>query len=482
MFNQPRAKGIWANQAAEGIINIRVHNRGSEVLSLSRSLKRIVAVAASTLLAVSTLVSFSLPARAATVGTGNCVATVDNASGVSVTASGGFCFVAFKTTGITYSWTKPAHVAVIDLLVVAGGGGGGARHAGGGGAGGLIQLTATQLTASTVSISVGAGGAGAPASSGAGAAGSNGTNSVVSATGLTTQTAIGGGAGTQMSVGNNGGSGGGGSCCIDGISSGTPSQGNSGSRGATGTFNGNGYWVGGAGGGAGAAATAATSSAVGGLGGAGASISWISSTARTQLAVGVNSAGSTFFAGGGGGGTAVFGTAGGGGVGGGAAGGAQGQAGSDATANTGGGGGGGGMNADNSVPRGGNGGSGVVVIRYAQAAMLSYNVSDINSYDASVGTAINDLSPTGTLDGTLVTGSNGQSATLNAAQGALQFNGGNPNVGPYIDITPNISTTPFNANGMTIDFEADFGATAENWERIIDFSESGTVNDNLLIG
>jgi uncharacterized repeat protein (TIGR02543 family) len=227
---------------------------------------------------------------------------------------------------------------------------------------------------------------------------------------------------------------------------------------------------------------AATSSAVGGIGGAGASISWISSTARTQLAVGVNSAGSTFFAGGGGGGTAVFGTAGGGGVGGGAAGGAQGQAGSDATANTGGGGGGGGMNADNSVPRGGNGGSGVVVIRYAQAAMLSYNVSDINSYDASVGTAINDLSPTGTLDGTLVTGSNGQSATLNAAQGALQFNGGNPNVGPYIDITPNISSTPFNTSGMTIDFEADFGSTAENWERIIDFSEGGHENDNILLG
>jgi uncharacterized repeat protein (TIGR02543 family) len=451
-------------------------------LSLSSSLKRIVAVAASTLLAVSTLVSFSLPARAATVGTGNCVATVDNSSGVSVTASGGFCFVAFKTTGITYSWTKPAHVAVIDLLVVAGGGGGGARHAGGGGAGGLIQLTATQLTASTVSISVGAGGAGAPASSGAGAAGTNGSNSVVSATGFTTQTAIGGGAGTQMTVGNNGGSGGGGSCCVDGISSGTAGQGNSGSRGATGTFNGNGYWVGGAGGGAGAAATAGTSSAVGGIGGAGASISWISSTARTQLAVGVNSAGNTFFAGGGGGGTAVFGTAGGGGVGGGAAGGAQGQAGSDATANTGGGGGGGGMNADNSVPRGGNGGSGVVVIRYAQAAMLSYNVSDINSYDASVGTAINDLSPGGTLDGTLVTGSNGQSATLTAATGALQFNGGYPNVGPYIDITPNISTTPFNANGMTIDFEADFGATAENWERIIDFSEGGLENDNILLG
>ena len=452
-------------------------------MSLSHSLKRIVALAASTLLAVSTLVSFSLPARAATVGTGNCVATVDNASGVSVTSSGGFCFVAFKTTGITYSWTKPAHVSVIDLLVVAGGGGGAVRHAGGGGAGGLIQLTATPLTASTVSISVGAGGAGAAArSDNFGAAGTNGTNSVVSATGLTTQTAIGGGAGAQGSIGNNGGSGGGGGCCATGSSSGTSGQGNSGSQGQTGSFNSNSFWVGGAGGGAGAAATAATSSAVAGIGGAGASVSWITATAQSQLGVGVNSSGSTFFAGGGGGGTAVFGTAGGGGVGGGAAGGAVNQAGFDATANTGGGGGGGGMFTAGTSPRGGNGGSGVVVIRYAQTAMLSYNVSDINSYDASMGTAINDLSPSGALDGTLVTGSNGQSATLNAAQGALQFNGGNPNVGPYIDITPNISSTPFNTSGMTIDFEADFGSTAENWERIIDFSEGGHENDNILLG
>ena len=50
----------------------------------------------------------------------------------------------------------------------------------------------------------------------------------------------------------------------------------------------------------------------------------------------------------------------------------------------------------------------------------------------------------------------------------------------YIDLG-NISTTQFNSSGITIDFEATFGNAKDNFERIIDFSESGQQNDNLVV-
>jgi uncharacterized repeat protein (TIGR02543 family) len=450
-------------------------------------MKRFVAVVAATITLSSSFVALDaidpIASQAATVGSGNCIATVDNTSGVSTFESGVYCYVAFKSTGITYSWTKPSTVSKIDLLVVAGGGGGGARHAGGGGAGGLIQLTQTALSASTVSISVGAGGNGASAQgAGIGGVGSNGANSVVSASGFTTQTAIGGGGGTQITVGNSGGSGGGGSCCVSGSSTPTAGQGNSGSQGSTGTYNGNGFWVGGAGGGAGSAGSVGSATAVAGSGGSGLIVSWISSTAQSSLGVGINSGGNTYFAGGGGGGTAVYGTAGSGGLGGGAAGGAVNQAGFDATANTGGGGGGGGYYSNDTSPRGGNGGSGVVVIRYLRATpVLSYNASNINSFDSTVSaTAVNDLSESGANDGWMMTQSSGQYPGFDNATGAWTFSGGASGVGPYVD-APNLSTTQFATNGITVDFEADFGGTANDWERIIDFSEGGAQNDNVLV-
>jgi uncharacterized repeat protein (TIGR02543 family) len=455
------------------------------VKSPFRNLRRNVALISATLMVATGFVSMPMPmpASAATVSSGKCSVDVNNNSGVVVVESGLYCYVAFKSTGISYSWTRPTGVGTIDLLVVAGGGGGGSRHAGGGGAGGLLQEQNLSVTASSLSISVGAGGAGGAASSALGSDGSNGANSSVSGSGLTARTAIGGGAGGHSSVGSVGGSGGGGGCCQGAGSAGTTGQGNAGSAGVTGSTP-YGYWLGGAGGGAGAAATAANGSTrVAGLGGVGASVSWIPTTVRSSLGVGVESSGASYFAGGGGGGTAEFGTGGSGGVGGGGAGATYQGNPVGGISNSGGGGGGGGMYSNNSVVAGGAGGSGVVVLRYAKAMpILSYNASDNASYNSALGATVNDTSVSGVNDGTLITGSNGQSAIFDASTGAWKFGGGANSSGPYVDVTGNISTTAFNSNGFTIDFEADFGNVADNWERIIDFSEVGMENDNILVG
>ena len=222
--------------------------------SLFRNLRRNVALISATLMVATGFVSMPMPASAVTVSSGKCSVDVDNNSGVVVVESGLYCYVAFKSTGINYSWTRPTGVGTIDLLVVAGGGGGGSRHAGGGGAGGLLQEQNLAVTASSLSIYVGAGGAGGAASSALGSDGSNGSNSAVSGSGLTARTAIGGGAGGHSTIGSVGGSGGGGGCCQGAGSAGTAGQGNAGSAGVTGSTP-YGYWLGGAGGGAGAAAT-----------------------------------------------------------------------------------------------------------------------------------------------------------------------------------------------------------------------------------
>jgi uncharacterized repeat protein (TIGR02543 family) len=140
------------------------------------------------------------------------------------------------------------------------------------------------------------------------------------------------------------------------------------------------------------------------------------------------------------------------------------------------------MYANNTSMAGGNGGSGVVVIRYVKAApILSYNASDINSYDPAAGAAVNDIATGSSNDGTIITGVNGQSPSFSESTGAWQFAGSGSNSnGPYIDVTSSISTTQFNTHGFTIDFEANFGV-ANNWERIIDFSEGGRENDNIVV-
>ena len=228
----------------------------------------------------------------------------------------------------------------IDYLIVAGGGGGGFDRGGGGGAGGAVSASINIISGTTLAATIGAG-ATANTAVGVPVAGSN--SSLASFT-----VALGGGGGvsadTATSAAQNGGSGGGGA----GITATAGGSGTSGQgfAGGTATYAPPNY---GGGGGGGASAVGGNgTTTTGGNGGAG--LNWLSL--------------GTTYAGGGGAGTYAGGTAGTGGAGGGGAGGAGGtsQAGVDGTANTGGGGGGG---SGNPAVKGGNGGSGVVIIRYA---------------------------------------------------------------------------------------------------------------------
>ena len=102
----------------------------------------------------------------------SCPQSVDNATGVTVTAVSGECVVKFTSTAAATRWRVPSSVTSIKALIVAGGGGGGFDFGGGGGAGGLLYYgSETSKTANGASIAVipntdiqvtvGAGGAGA---------------------------------------------------------------------------------------------------------------------------------------------------------------------------------------------------------------------------------------------------------------------------------------------------------------------------------
>jgi hypothetical protein len=242
--------------------------------------------------------------------------------------------------------SNPNNVAA-SYLVVAGGGGGGTGTSGGqggGGGGGFQTSTFTLSTLYTYAITVGAGGS----------QGVQGSNSVLSGTGITTVTSIGGGLGGSGSfqTGGNGGSGGGGS------EGNNPSDGANGGTGTSGQGSNGGKGAGAAGGGGGGASAAGGNAA--GSGGTG--VDPGDGGAGTASSI---SGSSVTYAGGGGGsgyGPWTTTTTGTGGAGGGGAG-ASGQNGSIAvagTANTGGGGG-----AKNTAGTGNaSGGSGVVIISY----------------------------------------------------------------------------------------------------------------------
>lgn len=262
----------------------------------------------------------------------------------------------------------------VEYLIAGGGGGGGADMGGGGGGGGVLMGN-TILTPGTYTITVGAGGNGAPAATGGHPTtpGSNGGNSTFN--GLT---AFGGGwggvayntLGLGIHFGNSGGSGGGSSGYNnDFVAPGTYGSGAGVSgQGFRGGFQGNAYYSGG-GGGAGGSGADGNNRPDGGIG------------KLTGIL------GKPFYFGGGGGGasyslsTGGFGGLGGGGGGaigttpGGTGGLEWGQPGGGGACcshantpggnggvNTGGGGGGGShFNFNN---KGGNGGSGIVIIRY----------------------------------------------------------------------------------------------------------------------
>jgi hypothetical protein len=270
----------------------------------------------------------------------------------------------------------PSQALTADVLIVAGGGGGGggtsaAGRGGGGGAGGYGSLTAQSLTSGTgYTCTVGAGGSTTVASNGV-----NGGNSTFNAT---TLTGGGGGAswnsgGSGFGNGSAGGSGGGAGQfygATDTVLGGAASPSGQGYAGGSGITTGGGNFSGCGGGGAGAVGTSVTTSgsvAVYTTGGVGLSThsSW-----GVATGIGQNVNGTYYIAGGGGGtessvagnnSTYSQGGYGGGGVGSYGATGAR-VAGTAGLAFTGGGGGGGGENVT-----AGNGGSGVVIVRYLKA-------------------------------------------------------------------------------------------------------------------
>ena len=281
----------------------------------------------------------------------------------------------YHTFGSSGTFT-PKQNLTVDYLVVAGGGGGGNLIGGGGGAGGLLSTvdnyggpsgslqSKLSLTSSTAyTITVGSGGAGVP--TGTHGQGSDGGSSSIAGSGLTTISTTGGGGGARgasgdqsTEVGRSGGSGGGaggsgGSNTKTG-GAGTANQGYAGGNGVTGNPNA----AGGGGGGAGAVGGSG-SGATSGVGGNGVAISSMANATGTGVL--------TYYAGGGGGGSQT-GNGGAGGSGGGGAGGNLGNnPGNPGTVNTGGGGGSSGYIADGNKPAGGNGGSGIVIIRYPKA-------------------------------------------------------------------------------------------------------------------
>jgi len=188
--------------------------------------------------------------------------TPGTANSVSITTSGIYCVVQFKTVG-THTVSIPAGVNVVDYLVVGGGGGG---ASGGGGGGGVLAGSNYSVTPNeTITVIVGAGGAGGTGGSGfTGTPGVNGGSSSFASI-----TALGGGGGDTGGDSANAGSGssGGGArydCTSGCAGSGTFGQGNAG---GLSTYNS--YGAGGGGGGAGGTGFNTTRNYIGGNGGNG---------------------------------------------------------------------------------------------------------------------------------------------------------------------------------------------------------------------
>lgn len=240
----------------------------------------------------------------------------------------------------------------VDVLVVGGGGGGGGTIAGGGGGGGVVEQNGFDVSVGSYAVTVGSGGLGGLGWDYSPSGGASGTGSSFAGS----VTALGGGGGGSHArvaplVGASGG--GGTNGYINGAA-GTVGQGYAG-----GSHPSNGADTGGGGGGAGGPGLASTTTRSGD-GGPG------KASTITGAVV--------YYGGGGGGGARSNATAGIGGIGGGGIGTnasalATSQAGQP---NTGGGGAGGGHNGVSTSARiGGNGGSGVVIVRYPIGALTA---------------------------------------------------------------------------------------------------------------
>lgn len=280
-----------------------------------------------------------------------------------------------------YTFTPPSYANSVRALVVAGGGPGGYCAGGGGGAGGYIYNAALTVTpGADYAISVGTGGV---ASASLTAFGSNGGSSSIDGTGVNL-VAVGGGAGgnghrsnATWNPGQNGGSGGGAAGAEkDNAGTATSGQGNNGGRGATDSGN----FFGGGGGGAGSSGESAfiKGNNVNGAGGG------------AGLECDITGVG-LFYAGGGGGGSDEYaahsGSPGAGGSGVGGTGsrksGGVASAATQGVDGTGSGGGGGCGDVD-TLYKGGDGGDGIVIIRYASQGDCSTVLEPIISLQSAV--------------------------------------------------------------------------------------------------
>jgi len=255
--------------------------------------------------------------------------TFITATGGTETTDGNFKVHTFTSNG-TFTVISGSETGA--YLVVGGGGGGGFRRGGGGGGGGVLYNASYALSPGNYSVVVGPHGVGGVQGVNNGYGGSGGASSF---NGIS---ASGGGGGAQAGfVGNPGGSGGGGS---DGTlgGAGSPGQGNAGGAGENVFHN--------AGGGGGAGSAGQDAGNNGGNGGSGLS----SSISGTSVTYGCGGGGDAFQGnpgagcpdGGGRGGSDFFGW--------------DGQPGTDGLGEGGGGG--------KDDVEGGNGGSGVVIVRY----------------------------------------------------------------------------------------------------------------------
>jgi hypothetical protein len=298
-----------------------------------------------------------------TTATGGTITTCGNYKIHTFTGPG-----TFTVTQVGNSPLTPAGgPASVEYLVVAGGGSGGGDRGGGGGAGGVrsdfpTPAGSVPITATAYPITVGSGGAGV---------GDNGTGNVGSNSIFSTITSAGGGGGAVGTGCNNGGSGGSGGGGAGPSGTGgagntppvSPSQGNNGGGGGGAPLPGL-QGAGGGGGGQGGTGGNANPSN-GGAGGVGGGYG--SGIAVPTIGTPGPSPTSRYFGGGGGGGRdgRTGGTGGPGGYGGGSAGqsaNAPTTSTDNGTVNS--GGGSGGRGVDPPAGTSGNGGSGVVVIRY----------------------------------------------------------------------------------------------------------------------
>jgi hypothetical protein len=164
------------------------------------------------------IVQTELPVNAATVTSNYCNANVTPSTGVTVSvADNGDCVVKFTSSSLV-TWTRPAGITTFEVLVVAGGGGGGSHpngDPGGGGGGGVVHVPTTTLSGASYDVVAGAGGIGNNTPNPVALpywAGGNGENSTFTVTGGSTLiTADGGGGGggayiTQLDGGSGGGS------------------------------------------------------------------------------------------------------------------------------------------------------------------------------------------------------------------------------------------------------------------------------------